>query len=77
MLQQFLSFAFVYIHPFQDGNGRIHRFLIHYALASFHFTPEGIVFPISAAIARDTQKYTKVLEAFSKPLLELITDYSV
>ncbi|MFS8564213.1 MAG: Fic family protein [Rhabdochlamydiaceae bacterium] len=42
-----LSFGFVYIHPFEDGNGRIHRFLIHYALSRLGFTPEGIVFPIS------------------------------
>lgn len=72
-----LSFLFVYIHPFEDGNGRIHRFLIHYTLARLKFTPEGIVFPISATIARDTQKYDKILETFSKPLMELITEYTV
>lgn len=72
-----LSFGFVFIHPFDDGNGRIHRFLIHYALARLRFTPEGIVFPISAAIVRDMQRYDKILETFSKPLVELITNYSI
>ncbi len=72
-----LSFLLVYIHPFEDGNGRIHRFLIHYALARLKFTPEGIVFPISAAIVRDTRRYDKALETFSKELMELITEYTV
>src|SRR2546421_1471792 len=33
-----LSFGFVFIHPFEDGNGRIHRFLIHHVLARSGFT---------------------------------------
>lgn len=72
-----LSFVFVYIHPFEDGNGRIHRFLIHYALTRFGFTPPGIVFPVSVAFARDIKRYDTVLELFSKPLMELIVDYKV
>ena len=28
-----LAFGFVYIHPFEDRNGRIHRYLIHHVLA--------------------------------------------
>lgn len=72
-----LSFLFVYIHPFEDGNGRIHRFLIHYVLLRLKFTPEGMVFPVSAAILKNTAQYDKVLESFSRPLMELITDYSV
>lgn len=72
-----LSFLFVYIHPFEDGNGRVHRFLIHYVLALLKFTPKGIVFPVSAAIARDMHQYDKVLESFSKPLIELITEYTI
>lgn len=72
-----LSFGFVFIHPFEDGNGRTHRFLIHYALARLKFTPPGIVFPISAAIVRDTNRYDRVLETFSKPLMEKITQFTV
>ncbi|MBA3604025.1 MAG: Fic family protein [Parachlamydiaceae bacterium] len=72
-----LSFGFVFIHPFEDGNGRMHRFLIHYVLARLKFTPEGIVFPTSAAIVRNMIRYDKVLETFSKPLMERIFQYTI
>lgn len=67
-----LAFGFVYIHPFEDGNGRIHRFLIHHVLAGRGFTPEGIVFPISNAILHDLLTYRRTLETWSKPLLSHI-----
>ena len=63
------SFAFVFIHPFEDGNGRLHRFLVHYALSRRNFTPPGLIFPISAAILRQRPLYDAALEAFSKPAL--------
>ena len=66
------SFAFVFLHPFEDGNGRIHRFLIHHALAKRGFSPAGLIFPVSAAIVRDRQSYDSALETFSKPLFEFI-----
>lgn len=72
-----LAFAFVFIHPFEDGNGRIHRFLIHYTLANLKFTPEGVVFPISAVIVRNMKNYDAILESFSKPLMNLIGDYKI
>lgn len=67
-----LAFAFVNIHPFVDGNGRIHRYLIHHVLAERGFTPQGIVFPVSSAILRDLAAYRRVLQQYSRPLLELI-----
>ena len=70
------AFAFVFIHPFEDGNGRIHRYLIHYALARRQFSPPGIILPVSAAILRQKQAYDETLEAFSKPLLPGI-EYSL
>lgn len=67
-----LAFGFVYVHPFEDGNGRIHRWLIHQSLARAGYSPPGVVFPISAAILRHLDTYRGVLESRSKPLLDLI-----
>ena len=67
-----LAFGFVYIHPFEDGNGRLHRYLIHHVLAERGFNPPGIVFPISAAILERIDDYRGVLEGYSSRLLPLI-----
>jgi Fic family protein len=66
------AFVFVFIHPFEDGNGRIHRFLMHHVLAKRGFSPPGVIFPVSAAILRDRHSYDQVLETFSRPLFEFI-----
>jgi hypothetical protein len=66
------SFAFVFVHPFADGNGRIHRFLMHHVLAKRGYSPDGVIFPISAAILRDRRSYDQALETFSKPLFDFI-----
>jgi Fic family protein len=67
------SFAFVFVHPFVDGNGRIHRFLMHHVLAKRGYSPDGVIFPVSAAILRDRGSYDRVLEVFSKPLFDFIS----
>jgi hypothetical protein len=67
-----VAFGFVFIHPLEDGNGRLHRYLIHHILAATRFTPQGIIFPVSAAILERIDDYRKVLEDFSQPLLEFI-----
>ena len=66
------SFAFVFIHPFEDGNGRIHRFMMHHVLARRSYGPPGVILPVSAAILRDRHRYDDVLASFSTPLLDLI-----
>jgi hypothetical protein len=71
-----LSYGFVYLHPFEDGNGRIHRFLIHNILARQGFTPRGIMFPISAVMLKNPDIYDASLESFSKKLIPLI-DYTL
>jgi len=60
------SFGFVFIHPFEDGNGRIHRFLVHQELASSGFTPHQMLFPVSAVMMRNRKRYDEVLEGFSQ-----------
>ena len=71
-----VGYGFVFIHPFEDGNGRIHRFLIHNILAMRGFTPPGIMVPVSAAMLRDQRAYDASLETFSAPLLALV-NYSL
>ena len=46
------AFGLVYIHPFEDGNGRIHRWLVHHVLAAGGLTPRELVFPVSHVIQR-------------------------
>ena len=67
-----LAFGFVYVHPFEDGNGRIHRYLIHHVLAQRGFNPPGVVFPVSAAILDRIDAYGEVLEDYSRRLLPVI-----
>lgn len=67
-----IAFGFVFIHPFEDGNGRIHRYLIHHVLAKKHFSDQGIIFPVSSSILGHIDDYRIVLESYSKPLLEFI-----
>jgi Fic/DOC family protein len=66
------AFGFVYIHPFEDGNGRIHRWLIHHILGASGFAPKGLAFPVSAVILRELDRYRGVLESYSRPLLDQI-----
>ncbi len=67
-----IAFGFVFMHPFVDGNGRIHRYLIHHLLAKMNYTPQGIIFPVSAAILERITDYRHVLENYSHPILEFI-----
>ena len=62
------AFGFVFVHPFLDGNGRIHRFLVHNVLARRNFTPQGVLFPVSAAMLRDPGAYDRTLASFSSAI---------
>lgn len=67
-----VAFGFVFIHPFEDGNGRIHRYIIHHILAKKKFTQQGVIFPVSASILDHIDDYRTVLESYSHPLLDYI-----
>ena len=68
-----ISFGFVFVHPFEDGNGRIHRFLIHDCLGRDGVVPPGMVLPVSAYMLHHPQEYDRVLESYSKPLRTVVS----
>jgi Fic family protein len=72
LLAASIAFGFVFIHPFVDGNGRLHRYVIHHILTKNNFTPPGIIFPISASILQNIDKYRSVLVHFSHSILPFI-----
>lgn len=77
-----IAFGFVFIHPLLDGNGRIHRYLIHHILASKEYVKRDMIFPVSASMLNHLSEYQDALEAYSTPRLDLIVwesteDYNV
>lgn len=67
-----IAFGFVYIHPLADGNGRLHRCLIHHVLAERKFTPPGMVFPVSSVMLDRIDDYRNTLQGHSAPLMPFI-----
>lgn len=67
-----IAFGFVYIHPLEDGNGRLHRYLIHHVLAEKQFTPSGLLFPVSSVMQERIIEYQQILQAHSSPLMNYI-----
>ena len=66
------AFGFVYVHPLQDGNGRLHRSLIHHVLAGRKFTPSGMIFPVSAVMLDRIDDYRTTLQTHSGSLMPFI-----
>lgn len=66
-----VSFGFVFVHPFLDGNGRLSRFLAHYTLCQSGALPNGHILPLSIAMKRNEVDYLAALTSFSKPAREL------
>jgi hypothetical protein len=66
------AFGFVYIHPFEDGNGRLHRCLIHHVLAERRFAPPNMVFPVSSVMLDRIDEYRTTLQGHSGPLVPYI-----
>lgn len=67
-----IAFGFVYIHPLADGNGRLHRCLVHHVLAERKFTPPGMVFPVSSVMLDRIDDYRDTLQDHSAPLMPFI-----
>jgi len=65
------AFGFVYLHPFLDGNGRLHRFLIQHVLAPSSPLTGGALVPVSAVILKNIPEYLQVLSGFSRPVTQL------
>ncbi len=64
-----IAFGFVFIHPFEDGNGRLHRFLIHDILVHDGVVQQGLIIPVSAHMLNNIKEYDAILENYSKPLM--------
>jgi hypothetical protein len=71
-----VSFGYVYAHPFEDGNGRIHRFLIHDILVRDGIVPNSTILPVSAQILANMDEYDATLELLSK-LIERKVKYDI
>lgn len=70
-----VSFGFVFVHPFMDGNGRLSRLLAHHSL-SFHEALPTVngnpaLLPLSVAMKRHEADYLAALESFSRPARQL------
>lgn len=63
-----VSFGFVFVHPFMDGNGRLSRFLFHKALFQQGELAEGRLLPVSVAMKRHERDYLAALQDYSRPM---------
>ena len=67
-----VSFGFVFLHPFMDGNGRLSRFLFHKALCASGRLPKGQLLPVSVAMKRHEAEYLAALQSYSRPARERV-----
>jgi hypothetical protein len=65
-----VSFGFVFLHPFMDGNGRLSRFLIHHTLCRSGALGNGLLLPVSVAMKHQEARYLETLQGFSRPARE-------
>lgn len=70
-----VSFGFVFVHPFMDGNGRLSRLLAHHSLSLQGALPmvngNPAILPLSVAMKRHEADYLAALESFSRPARQL------
>jgi hypothetical protein len=65
-----ISFGFVFLHPFMDGNGRLSRFLIHQAPCRAGAFENGLLLPFSVAMKREERMYLETLQQYYGPAHE-------
>jgi hypothetical protein len=70
-----VSFAFVYIHPLADGNGRVQRILINDILRRGGVIADPVILPVPAVVssgAGEKRADDSVLDRVSKPLMQAV-----
>ncbi|MCM2330948.1 Fic/DOC family protein [Geopseudomonas sagittaria] len=67
LLASIVSFGFVFIHPFMDGNGRLSRFLFHQVLCQRGALKHGLLLPVSVVLRQNESDYLATLQGFSEP----------
>lgn len=67
-----VSFGFVFIHPFMDGNGRLSRFLFHQVLCKTGALANGLVLPVSTVMHKHKNEadYLEALKDYSARIPE-------
>lgn len=61
VIANLLSFAFVFLHPFMDGNGRVSRFLLHQQLCRLKVLKNGLILPVSVEMKQHETQYLNAL----------------
>lgn len=74
VLASVVSFGFVFLHPFMDGNGRLSRFLIHHTLCCSGALRRDSLLPISVAMKKNERGYLEALRSFS---LKIRNEWSI
>ena len=67
LLASVVSFGFVFIHPFMDGNGRLSRFVFHQVLCQRGALKQGLLLPVSVVLRQNEAEYLETLQVFSEP----------
>lgn len=67
-----VAIGLVDIHPFQDGNGRLHRTLIHYVLGK-KFYVGSVIIPLSKQLLLQRTEYFSCLKAHHFSLIDTIS----